>query len=276
MVIDRAGHDDLHDDPDHVAAAVERPAQAPVGSGTAVLASRPMPTTGDDPQPERARRVAVVGAGFSGLAAARVLDALGMDLVVYDRSPDVGGVWSTTRRYPGMRTQNDKGTYCFSELPMPREYPEWPDADQVQAYLEQYVAVCDLAGVVRLGTEVVRASPEPEGAGWSLELRRADGATAQDRCDHLVVANGIFSEPHIPDLAGREDFEAAGGRVVAAGTLDDVEQARDRDVLGIGYGKSRATSACRAARWRAAPPSWLATCCGRCRAGSRGCSTTST
>ena len=80
-------------------------------------------------------KIAVVGAGFAGLASAKVLTEFGHQVVVFDKAPDVGGVWSATRRYTGLRTQNNKGSYSFSDLPMPKHYPEWPTGEQVQAYL---------------------------------------------------------------------------------------------------------------------------------------------
>lgn len=180
----------------------------------------------------------MVGAGFAGLATARVLRALGLEVVVHERRPDVGGVWSATRRYPGVRTQNDKGTYALSELPMPRSYPQWPSGAQVQEYLQRYVDTFDLAPALRLGSEVVRAELDEAGRGWHLRVRAADGTEQAETADHLVVANGTYDTPSIPALPGREDFEAAGGRVLAAGELLDAEVARDRHALVIGYGKS--------------------------------------
>ena len=84
-------------------------------------------------------RIAVVGAGFAGLATAKILREFEHDVTVFEKAPDVGGVWSATRRYTGLRTQNNKDSYAFSDLPMPRDYPEWPTGEQVQAYLERYV-----------------------------------------------------------------------------------------------------------------------------------------
>lgn len=66
-------------------------------------------------------KITVIGAGFAGLATAKVLTALRHDVTVYDKAPDVGGVWSGARRYPGLRTQNNKGTYAFSDHPMPED-----------------------------------------------------------------------------------------------------------------------------------------------------------
>nr|WP_067664405.1 FAD-dependent oxidoreductase [Nocardia miyunensis] len=68
--------------------------------------------------------IAIVGAGISGLAAARVLSGRGLRVTVFDRAPDVGGVWSTTRHYPGLRTQNSRRTYRFSDFPMPPHHQD--------------------------------------------------------------------------------------------------------------------------------------------------------
>ena len=85
-------------------------------------------------------RVAIIGAGVAGLATAKVLKQAGHEVVVYDKTPDVGGVWSRTRRYPGLTTQSPKAQYSLSDFPMPRDYPEWPTGAQVQAYLAAYAA----------------------------------------------------------------------------------------------------------------------------------------
>ncbi len=185
--------------------------------------------------------IAIIGAGFAGLSTAKVLRTVGFDVTVYEKCPDVGGVWSSTRRYPGVRTQNNKGTYALSDFPMPKSYPEWPTGEQVQAYLADYVRHFGLESLLRLGTEVLGAEPSADGSGWTVTSRRA-GAAADPletrTYDHLVVANGIFSEPLIPQFPGIEDFRAAGGKVCASGDFHDLEGARDRHVLVVGYGKS--------------------------------------
>src|SRR6476620_2744210 len=84
-------------------------------------------------------RIAIVGAGIAGLACAKVLRQEGFPVEVFDRTPDVGGVWSATRRYPGLRAQNSKHTYHFSDFPMPDDYPRVPDGQQMQQYLDGYV-----------------------------------------------------------------------------------------------------------------------------------------
>ncbi|GAB4084745.1 NAD(P)/FAD-dependent oxidoreductase [Myceligenerans cantabricum] len=184
-------------------------------------------------------RIAVVGAGFAGLATAKVLKELGHEVTVYEKAPDVGGVWSVTRRYTGLRTQNNRDSYAFSDLPMPKEYPEWPTGSQVQAYLERYVREFGLKPNLRLSTEVVRAEPTPDTDGW-LVTARPSGAPlrAPERFDHLVVANGIFSDPVLPRYEGYPDLVRAGGRLVASSQLNDIESVRGKHVVVVGYGKS--------------------------------------
>ena len=172
-------------------------------------------------------RIAIIGAGFAGLSAAKVLTAFDHDVTVFEKAPDVGGVWSRTRRYPGLTTQNGSDTYALSDFPMPKHYPEWPTGEQVQSYLQAYAEHFGLLERIRLNTEV--RSAVREGDGWSV-----DG----EAFDHLVVANGIFSEPKLPDYPGLDDFTKAGGRLCHASEFTELEDARGKDVVVVGYGKS--------------------------------------
>lgn len=173
-------------------------------------------------------RIAIVGAGFAGLSAAKVLAAFDHDVTVFEKAPDVGGVWSRTRRYPGLTTQNGSDTYALSDFPMPKHYPEWPTGEQVQDYLHAYAEHFGLLEKVRLNTEVHTAVLD--GATWTVN--------GSETFDHLVVANGIFSEPKLPDYPGLDDFTKAGGRLCHASEFTEIEDARGKDVVVVGYGKS--------------------------------------
>jgi cation diffusion facilitator CzcD-associated flavoprotein CzcO len=177
-------------------------------------------------------RIAIIGAGVAGLATAKVLLQAGHDVQVFDKAPDVGGVWSRTRRYPGLTTQSPKAQYSLSDFPMPEDYPQWPTGAQVQAYFEAY-ATEFVGGHLRLGTEVTAVLPLA-GRRWTVALH--DGST--EDFDRVVVANGVFCEPAVPAFPGVDEFTAAGGRVCAGTEFHDAEAARDKHVLIVGYGKS--------------------------------------
>src|ERR1700733_13560541 len=135
-------------------------------------------------------KVAVIGAGVAGLVTAKVLRQAGHSVVMFEKAPDVGGVWSASRRYPGLTTQSPKQQYSLSDFPMPKSLPEWPTGAQVQEYLASYAQHFSLESSLRLSCEVTSA--EPADGGW---LVTAGGAAAPERFDRLVVANGVFCEP---------------------------------------------------------------------------------
>lgn len=181
-------------------------------------------------------RVGIIGAGIAGLTTAKTLLRFGHDVVVYETAPDVGGVWSSTRRYPGVSTQTPGEAYSFSDHPYPAGSPEWPSGEQVQDYLVSYAQRFGLDRVISLSTVVEAA--EPVDGGWRLVVRPAGAASEVVDVDHLVVANGIFSTPAVPDYPGAEAFTAADGRVVAAQRLNDAAEAAGKHVVVVGYGKS--------------------------------------
>jgi hypothetical protein len=182
-------------------------------------------------------RVAIIGAGVAGLATAKVLTQAGHDVTVFDKTPDVGGVWSRTRRYPGVTTQSPKAQYSLSDFPMPKDYPEWPNGAQVQAYFAAYAARFGLESTLRLNTEVTAARRDGDGR-WTLDTRSAAGRASTESVDRLVVANGVFCEPAVPSYPGLEEFTAAGGRLCAGTAFHDAEDASGKHVLVVGYGKS--------------------------------------
>lgn len=183
-------------------------------------------------------KVAIIGAGFAGLSSAKVMTQFGHDVIVFEKSPDVGGVWSATRRYPTLRTQNNKDTYCFTDYPMPSSYPEWPSGEQVQQYLENFCQHFNLNDKIHLQHEVLSTEQTGED-GWRVSVRNnITGETADHEVDWLIVANGIFSEPFIPPYEGREEFEAAGGRICATSEFHDLDEVRGKHALVVGYGKS--------------------------------------
>src|SRR4051812_2500464 len=79
-------------------------------------------------------RVGIIGAGVSGLVTARVFLSQGHAVTVFEQRDTLGGVWAPARRYPGVRLQTTRHSYCFSDFAMPSHYPEFPTGQQVHEY----------------------------------------------------------------------------------------------------------------------------------------------
>ena len=130
----------------------------------------------------RRKQVCIIGAGVSGLAAAKAFAARGHLITIVERSGDLGGVWEPSRSYPEVQTQSPKELYRYTDKAMPDSYPEWPNGPQVHAYLTDYARDHGLLGTIRFNTTVPQhGSPprfqaglaaRPAGAGRRCRSRR--------------------------------------------------------------------------------------------------------
>lgn len=183
------------------------------------------------------QKIAIIGAGISGLCTARILLACGYTVEVFEKEADIGGVWASSRRYPGLATQNPKETYCFSDWPMPDDYPERPTGSQMRAYLQSYADHFSITPHIRFHSKVEKVNRKAGEGGWNIVVTSPEGNVEKD-FNWLIVCNGIFSIPAIPAFEGRRSFETSGGVILHTSQMNDKYYAEGKDVVIIGYGKS--------------------------------------
>lgn len=181
------------------------------------------------------QKIAIIGAGLSGLVTAKTLLDYGHDVIVFEKEDEIGGVWAPSRRYPGLTTQNTRDSYAFSDFRMPKQYPEFPSGPQMLAYLKSYTRHFDLLPYIRLQHRIATATPEEDG-GWTLNGEH-NALPFSEHFDYLVVCNGTFSEPFIPKAEGMEDFVAAGGQILHTSNVQNVDF-HNKKVTVVGFGKS--------------------------------------
>ncbi|WAS93410.1 FAD-dependent oxidoreductase [Nannocystis punicea] len=174
-------------------------------------------------------KIAIIGGGISGIAAARMLQRFNHEVVVFERGPRPGGVWAVA--YPEVRLQNVAEHYRLAEFPWPFTPDLHPTREQLLRYME--AAIARFAIDVRTEHEVL-ASEAVEG-GWTLELR-APAGTRRERFDFVVVASGQYTgAPQGLELADRACFT---GQVISDREVRDLEVLANKRVAVIGFGKS--------------------------------------
>ncbi|MFV1656476.1 MULTISPECIES: flavin-containing monooxygenase [unclassified Phaeobacter] len=194
------------------------------------------------------KTVAVIGGGVSGLAAAKAFDERGHRVIGYERSHDFGGVWELSRSYPDVQTQSPKDLYCYTDHPMPADYPEWPKGPQVHAYLHSYAQKHRLARLFRLNTSVTVMERRQDGQpGWTLTLEAAGKSWQQD-FDFVAVCTGQFSEKNIITHPGQDAFIARGGQVIHSSDYTDPGMIVGKHVVVLGGSKSATDIAVNAAK----------------------------
>ncbi len=194
------------------------------------------------------KKVAVIGGGVSGLAAAKAFDEKGHRVCGFERSHDFGGVWEPSRSYPDVQTQSPKDLYRFTDHPMPPDYPEWPKGPQVHAYLRSYADKHRLARLFRLNTRVMSMDRRSDGQpGWTLRLRSGSNEWTEN-FDFVAVATGQFSEKNTISHPGQDEFVDAGGQILHSSDYTDPKLCKGRHVVVLGASKSGTDIAVNAAQ----------------------------
>src|SRR3954447_9048696 len=184
--------------------------------------------------------VCVIGAGASGIAAAKALHERGFGFDCFEASDRVGGNWvfgNRTGRSPAYRslhTNTSRERTQFSDFPMPESYPDFPHHTQMAAYFDAYVDHFGFRERITFETLVTRAEPRP-GGGWAITT---DAGETREY-DALIVANGHHWDPRRPEPAFPGSDRFAGRQLHAHEyAREDAELFRDRSVVVLGMGNS--------------------------------------
>ena len=151
-------------------------------------------------------RVAIVGAGFSGIGMGAALQRGGHEYAIFERAADLGGVWQHNT-YPGACCDVPSYVYSYSWAQR-RDWsrPCSPQAE-IQEYLREVATDQRVIGKIRFGTEVTEARWDPARLKWRLTLRRSDPAGAEDyEADAVVLGCGQLSRPAWPQIPGAAQF----------------------------------------------------------------------
>jgi cation diffusion facilitator CzcD-associated flavoprotein CzcO len=178
-------------------------------------------------------RYAVIGAGPSGLAAARALQKHGIGVDGYEASNGVGGLWDITNprssMYESAHLISSRTTTEFAEFPM-RSDVDYPSHVVLREYFRSYAEHFGLTGLYRFDTRVTRL--EPRDGGWDLTPTGPDGEERRWYAG-VVLANGTLAEPAVPAFDG--EFS---GEIMHTHFYKSARQLDGKRVLIVGAGNS--------------------------------------
>ncbi|MDE0749884.1 MAG: NAD(P)/FAD-dependent oxidoreductase [Acidimicrobiales bacterium] len=202
------------------------------------------------------QRVAIIGAGPSGLAQLRAFASAAAqgaeipELVCYEKQDDWGGLWNYTWRtgvdeygepvhgsmYRYLWSNGPKeclefGDYSFEEH-FGRPIASYPPREVLWDYIKGRVEKSDVRRFIRFRHAVREVSFDEGTQKFTVTAHDLpNDAISSEEFDHVVVASGHFSVPNIPYFPGFEKFL---GRVLHAHDFRDAVEFQGKDVLLIG------------------------------------------
>src|SRR6476661_4166283 len=148
---------------------------------------------------KRSLKVAIIGAGMSGLCIAAKLQDAGIEtFTIFEKADEVGGTWRDNT-YPGLSCDVPSRFYTYSFRPNPAWSRLMSPGPEIHSYFRQVATERGIRPHIRFGTDVTSARYR-EGQWW---VGTADG---EEAFDVLITATGFLRVPRYPDIPGLDSF----------------------------------------------------------------------
>ena len=196
-------------------------------------------------------RVAVIGAGWSGLAIAARLRELGVPFDGFEADDDVGGTWHPSRRYADLTMHAPAYGATFAGFPWPSP-DERPTGEQVHAYMRSFAESKDLLRSYSFSTAVSgvdyslysrTATLTVNRRGGRGEEKEASAGEAQSAQQaevgpfDLVIFASLAAQPAVPSIPGDFQGRSCHSSQATPETLAAIAERGERVVV-VGAGKS--------------------------------------
>lgn len=178
-------------------------------------------------------RYAIVGAGPSGLSAARALQRAGIDFDGFEASRGVGGLWDIenprSTMYESAHLISSRTTTEFAEFPMDST-ADYPSHKELIRYFRGFADHFGITEHFTFDTKVTGVEKIDD--GWMLRTTGPDGES-EHRYAGVILANGTLAEPNVPEFSG--EFT---GELLHTSEYKSASQLTGKRVLIIGAGNS--------------------------------------
>ena len=185
------------------------------------------------------KKVAVIGAGPSGITAIKNLKDKGFDVIGFERCGGVGGNWryddpsGHSSVFETTHIISSKYTSYYEDFPLPKGASDYPSHKELLKYFNNYSEHFGIKKHIHFNAEVLKCEQEDNGR-WVLEWKHVNTDLINvQKFDALVVCNGHHHEPRLPNYPGK-----FSGEFIHSHNYKKAEPFRDKRVLVIGGGNS--------------------------------------
>lgn len=155
------------------------------------------------------KRVAIIGAGVSGLASIRSCLEEGLEPTCFERSEDIGGLWKFSEHaedgrasiYQSVFTNSSKEMMCFPDFPYPDDFPNFMHNSKLQEYITVFSKEKNLLKYIQFKTLVCSVNKCPDfsvSGQWDITTER-DGKRESAIFDAVLICSGHHVYPNLPE-----------------------------------------------------------------------------
>ncbi|XP_012695014.1 flavin-containing monooxygenase 5-like [Clupea harengus] len=194
------------------------------------------------------KRVAVIGAGASGLVCIKSCLDEGLEPVCFESSDDIGGLWRFKENpepdrasiYSSVIINTSKEMMCFSDFPIPAHFPNYMHNSFIMDYFNMYADHFQLRQYIHFQTRVLHVKQRPDfshSGQWEVETETRDGKKESNVFDAIMVCTGHHCHPRLPlsDFPGIDTFK---GKYFHSRDYKTPEEWRGKRAVVIGIGNS--------------------------------------
>ncbi|XP_044122190.1 flavin-containing monooxygenase 5-like [Neovison vison] len=195
------------------------------------------------------KRIAVIGAGVSGLGAIKTCLEEGLEPTCFEGSDDIGGVWRYEEKaesgrpsiYESATSNTSKEMTTYSDYPFPDHFPNYLHNSRIMEYLRMYVQHFHLLKHIRFLSKVcsVRKRSDFSCTGQWDVIVEAAGKQESYVFDGIMVCTGLYTDPFLPlqNFPGIKRFK---GQYIHSWEYKSPERFRGKKIIVVGIGNSGA------------------------------------
>lgn len=150
---------------------------------------------------ELKKRVAILGAGASGLISTKICLEDGLEPVCFEMSSDIGGLWNyKTSLIHGKGSvmkstiiNTSKESMAFSDFPAPSEFPNYMHNRKLMEYFRLYAKEFDLLNHIKYNTKITKISKADsykEDGKWLVTYIEQNQIEKHEIFDAVMLCNG--------------------------------------------------------------------------------------
>lgn len=191
---------------------------------------------------KRNKKVAVIGAGPSGIVSAKTALECGFDVVLFEKNDNIGGVWSigeSGKAWDNMKTHISYVSMSYSDFiwEEENEKPFHPTKQQMFKYLYDYSKHFKVLEKTRLNTNVISISEvcKNDQNQWLIKSNKIKEKSEilEEIYDYVIICTGMFSKKRDIDIKDKL-INKFNGKVWSSDEFKDPNAFIDKRVLVVG------------------------------------------